>query len=141
MAVDDVSSFDGEIGASERALLARYVKAFEDFDMDALVALLHEDAMMSMPPYELWLRGAQSIRAWNLGPGSECQGSRLVPIAGNGMPGFAQYRPSGPGGAFEPWAVQLLDVVDGRIVAINCFLDTARMFPLFGVPLTPDSQR
>ncbi len=137
IAVDDVASFDGEIGASERALLARYVEAFEDFDMDALVALLHEDATMSMPPYELWLRGAQSIRAWNLGPGSECEGSRLVPIAGNGMPGFAQYRPSGPGGAFEPWALQLLDVVDGRIVAINCFLDTARMFPLFGVPAVP----
>jgi RNA polymerase sigma-70 factor (ECF subfamily) len=135
MALDEASS-GGALEASDRELLGRYVEAFEDFDMDALVALLHEDATMSMPPYELWLRGAEEIRAWNLGPGSGCRGSRLVPIAANGMPGFAQYRASGPDGEFEPWSLQLLDVSDGRITAINSFLDTERMFPLFGVPST-----
>lgn len=124
------------VGAEDRELLDRYVAAFEDFDMDALVALLHEDASMSMPPFELWLRGAWAIREWNLGPGSGCRGSRLVPIHGNGVAGFGQYRPSGPGGSFEAWGLQLLDVVDGRIAAINCFLDVERMFPLFGLPLT-----
>ena len=127
-----------QIGAEDRALLDRYVEAFEDFDMDALVALLHEDASMSMPPLELWLRGAWAIREWNLGPGSGCRGSKLVPVHGNGVAGFAQYRPSGPGGAHEAWGLQLLDISDGRIVAINCFLDVARFFPLFGVPLTLD---
>jgi RNA polymerase sigma-70 factor (ECF subfamily) len=125
------------LDADGRALLARYVEAFEDFDLDALVALLHEEATMSMPPFELWLQGREEIRAWNLGPGAECEGSKLVPIMANGMPGFAQYRPSGPNGEFEPWSLQLLDISDGRIVAINSFLDTERMFPLFGVPATP----
>ncbi len=128
-------SADG-MDAEERALLGRYVEAFEAFDMDALVALLHEDATMSMPPYDLWLQGAHEIVAWNLGTGSGCRGSRLVPIMANGMPSFAQYRPSAPDGELEPWALQLLDVVDGRIAAINSFLDVERMFPLFGVSMT-----
>jgi RNA polymerase sigma-70 factor (ECF subfamily) len=127
-------SGDG-MAAEDRELLGRYVEAFEDFDMDALVALLHEDATMSMPPFELWLRGADAIRAWNLGPGSGCRGSKLVPINGNGMPGFAQYR-AREDGSFHAWGVQLMDVSDGRIAAINCFLDVERMFPMFGVPLS-----
>ena len=139
IAIDDAS--ERSIDADDRELLGRYVEAFEDFDLDALVALLHEDATMSMPPYELWLCGAEEIRAWNLGPGHGCRGSRLVPIGANGMPGFAQYRASGPNGEFEPWSLQLIDVVDGRIAAINSFLDTQRLYPLFGVPPTLDSQR
>jgi RNA polymerase sigma-70 factor (ECF subfamily) len=123
------------MGAEDRELLGRYVEAFEDFDMDALVTLLHEDATMSMPPFELWLRGADAIRAWNLGPGSGCRGSRLVPVDGNGMPGFGQYRAAGDG-SFRAWGLQLMDISDGRIAAINCFLDVERMFPMFGLPLT-----
>ena len=137
VAAGDLSA--GAIGDEERALLDRYVEAFEDYDMDALVALLHEDATMSMPPFELWLRGAEAIREWNLGVGSGCRGSRLVPVTANGVRAFAQYRPSGPGGSFEAWGLQILDVSDGRIVAINCFLDVARIFPMFGVPLTLES--
>jgi RNA polymerase sigma-70 factor (ECF subfamily) len=119
---------------ADRALLARYVDAFEHFDIDALVALLHEDAMMSMPPYELWLRGAEELRAWYLGIGRHCRGSRLVAISANGAPAFAQYR-SSPRGGHEAWALQVIDISGGRIVAINSFLDTARMFPFFGLPL------
>ena len=125
-----------ELDSDDHVLLARYVEAFEDFDMDALVALLHEDATLSMPPFELWLRGREAIRTWNLGTGSGCRGSRLVPINANGVPAFAQYRCSGPHGEFEPWALQILDIADGKIVAINSFLDVERMFPLFGVPAT-----
>jgi RNA polymerase sigma-70 factor (ECF subfamily) len=125
------------LDADDRELLARYVAAFEDYDMDALVALLHEDATLSMPPYELWLRGTDDLRAWFLGIGAECRGSRLVAAAANAMPAFGQYRPSGPGGSFEPWALQVIDISGGRVVAINSFLDTARMFPLFGLPATP----
>jgi RNA polymerase sigma-70 factor (ECF subfamily) len=123
--------------ADDKALLARYVEAFEAFDIDALVALLHEEATLSMPPYELWLRGRDVLRDWYLGTGRHCRGSLLVPVVANGAPAFAQYRPSGPGGSFEPWALQVLEISDGRIVAIDSFLDTARMFPLFGVPATP----
>ncbi|MEA2233107.1 MAG: polymerase sigma-70 factor, subfamily [Solirubrobacteraceae bacterium] len=124
---------------ADRALLARYVDAFEQFDIDALVALLHEEATLSMPPYELWLRGQLDLRRWFLGIGSHCRGSRLVPILANGSPAFGQYRPSGPGGSYEPWALQVLETSGDRILAINSFLDTARLFPLFGLSLQLDS--
>ncbi|MGI8802916.1 MAG: sigma-70 family RNA polymerase sigma factor [Solirubrobacteraceae bacterium] len=123
--------------AADRALLARYVDAFESYDIDKLVALLHEEATLSMPPYELWLQGLASLRGWFLGPGCHCRGSVLIPVEANGSPAYGQYRPSGPGGAHEPWALQVIDVSDGRIVAINSFLDTARLFPLFGLPIAP----
>jgi len=124
---------------AQQDLLARYVDAFERYDMDSLTALLHEDATLSMPPFPLWLQGADQIVAWHLGTGRECEGSRLVPTVANGAPAFGQYRPSGPGGRHEPWALQVLDIVDGRIVGLNAFLDTATLFPLFGLPPTPDS--
>jgi RNA polymerase sigma-70 factor (ECF subfamily) len=124
---------------ADRALLARYVDAFQDFDMDALVALLHEEATLSMPPYELWLRGRLDLRDWFLGTGKHCRGSRLVPITANGSAAFGQYRPSGPGGSFEPWALQVVETSGDHVVAINSFLDTARLFPLFGLPAAPES--
>jgi RNA polymerase sigma-70 factor, ECF subfamily len=52
----------------------------------------------------------------------------------NGMPAFGQYRPSGPGGRHEPWALQVIEISGGRIVGLNQFLDTERLFPLFGLP-------
>jgi RNA polymerase sigma-70 factor, ECF subfamily len=117
----------------QRALLARYVDAFERYDLDSLIALLHEDATLSMPPYELWLRGLVDIRRWLAGPGAGCRGSRLLPVVANGTAGFAQYRP-GPAGGHEPWALQVIDVSGGRVIGITAFLDTARLFPLFGLP-------
>ena len=121
----------------QRELLDRYVDAFERYDMEALTALLHEDAIQSMPPYALWLEGADEIVRWMQGPGAECEGSRLIPTVANGAPAFGQYRPSGPGGRHEPWALQVLTPRGGRIVEMTFFLDTARWFPLFGLPSTP----
>jgi len=134
----EVSDPSPPLDEADRALLARYVDAFEQFDIDALVALLHEEATLSMPPYELWLRGPLELRGWFLGTGSHCRGSRLVPVMANGSAAFAQYRPSGPGGSYEPWALQVIEISGRRIVAINSFLDTARLFPLFGQPLRPE---
>jgi len=128
----------GEIDDEQRALLARYVDAFERYDMDALTKLLHEDASWSMPPFELWLRTHDDIVKWCLGPGAACRGSKLVPIEVNGAPGYAQYKPSGPGGELEPWALQVLDLDGDRINGIIFFLDTASLFPLFGLPPTVD---
>lgn len=122
---------------ADRALLARYVDAFESFDIDALVSLLHEEATLSMPPFELWLRGPADLRRWFLGTGSGCRGSRLTPAMANGSPAFAQYRASGPAGSFEPWALQVIEISGGRITGINSFLDTERLFPLFGLPSRP----
>ena len=118
----------------QRALLARYVDAFERFDIDSLVALLHEDATMSMPPYELWLEGAGELRKWLLGAGSGCRGSRFEPVVANGSPAFAQWRAGGPGGSFEAWAIHVLRVSDGRISGIDFFVDPD-LFPLFGLPV------
>jgi RNA polymerase sigma-70 factor, ECF subfamily len=119
----------------QRALLARYVDAFERYDMDSLTSLLLEDATWSMPPYELWLRGHLDIRRWCLGPGIGCKGSRLVPTMANGSPAYGQYRPSGPNGTFEPWSLHVIEgVSDGRITGVSFFLDTASLFPLFGLP-------
>jgi RNA polymerase sigma-70 factor, ECF subfamily len=123
----------------QRQLLARYVDAFERYDMDALISLLHEDATLSMPPYALWLRGPDDIASWHVGPGNDCRGSRLVPVVASGLPAFGQYRPSGSGGSFEPWALQVIEMSGDRIVGLNAFLDTQRLFPLFGLPPTPPS--
>ena len=117
----------------QSSLLDRFLDAFERYDMDALAALLHEDATQSMPPYDLWLQGRDEVVGWMLGPGAECRGSRLLPTAANGMPAFGQYRKAADGG-HEPWALQIVEVVDGRITGLNAYLDTARWFPMFGLP-------
>ncbi len=118
----------------QQAFLERYVDAFERYDLDALTSLLHEDATWSMPPYELWLHDHLDIRRWCLGPGIGCRGSRLVATQANGSPAFGQYRPDGDGG-HEAWSLQVLEITGGRIAAITFFLDTASLFPLFGLPL------
>jgi RNA polymerase sigma-70 factor, ECF subfamily len=118
----------------QQSLLTRYVDAFERYDMDALTSLLHEDATQSMPPYDLWLRGPGEIRAWMLGPGAECEGSRLVPTSANGAPAFGQYRRAASGHGHEPWALQVLELSSGCIVGMHFFLDTQRLFPKFGLP-------
>ena len=115
-----------------RGLLARYVDAFERYDLDALTSLLHEDAAWSMPPYALWLQTHRDIRRWCLGPGIGCRGSRLVPTAANGLPAFGHYKP-GPDG-YTPWSLQVVETSGGRISGITFFLDTATLFPLFGLP-------
>ena len=124
-----------DLAGEDRELLARYVDAFEHYDMDALTALIHEDATQSMPPYDLWLRGRDDIFAWWVGPGAACRGSRVIPAVGaNGAPAFGQYKPAPDGDGYEPWALQVLEVEDGRIVELTFFLDTERVFPLFGLP-------
>ena len=132
LSLDDAGS--QEIDESQTAeLLARYVDAFERYDMDALTALLAEDATWNMPPYDLWLATHRDIVDWCLGTGIACRGSRLLPVSANGSPAFAQYKP-GSDGTLLPWSVQVLEIREGRIAGITFFLDTQRFFPLFGVP-------
>jgi RNA polymerase sigma-70 factor (ECF subfamily) len=115
-------------------LLKRYMDAFERYDMEALESLLHEDATMSMPPYALWLTGHDDIAAWMTGPGYQCEGSKLVPVAANGSIAFGQYRASGPNGEHEPWGLVIIETKEGKVSGINTFLDTPSLFPLFGLP-------
>ncbi|MGH2683156.1 MAG: sigma-70 family RNA polymerase sigma factor [Actinomycetota bacterium] len=135
LAARDVAATDPSqtMDEEQRALLARYVDAFERYDLDSLTSLLHEDATWSMPPYELWLQTHEDIRRWCLGPGIGCRGSRLIPTTANGLPAFGQYKPSDSGG-YEPWSLQVVERSAGLISGITFFLDTDRLFPLFGLP-------
>ncbi|MBN2624418.1 MAG: sigma-70 family RNA polymerase sigma factor [Acidimicrobiales bacterium] len=132
--LDATDAGSAAMDEEQTALLARYVDAFERYDLDVLTSLLHEDATLSMPPYALWLQGREDVRWWMEVPGAECAGSRLVPTSANGMPAFGQYRPSGPGGRHEPWALQVVEITGTQITGLNAFLDTETLFPLFGLP-------
>ena len=123
-----------ELDDDTRELLDRYVSAFEVYDMDRLTDLLHEDAVQSMPPYTLWLKGRDDLFAWWLGAGIGCKGSKLVSVGlVNGMPAWAQYKPSSEGGR-EPWAIIVPEVSGERITELTFFLDTEQLFPLFSLP-------
>ncbi|HMJ02104.1 MAG TPA: sigma-70 family RNA polymerase sigma factor [Conexibacter sp.] len=127
------------LGAADRALLDRYVGAFERYDVDELTQLIHEDAQQSMPPFDLWMRGRDDIFAWWWGPGIVCKGSRMIPAGtANGSPAFGQYKPS-PGGGYEPWALQVVEISGGGIAELTFFLDVERVFPLFGLPARLDA--
>jgi RNA polymerase sigma-70 factor, ECF subfamily len=119
---------------AQQRLLARYCDAFERYDVAALVSLLHEDAIMSMPPFPWWLRGRAEIRRALLAAGHPCEGARLVPTVANGSPAFAQYRPAGPDGHYEPFALVLIELSDGLITETATYLDAKRLFPLFDLP-------
>jgi RNA polymerase sigma-70 factor (ECF subfamily) len=127
------------VEAADAELLQRYVAAFEAYDMDALTSLIREDATQSMPPFDLWLSGRDDILTWWYGPGIGCRGSRVIPVASaNGAPAFGQYKPREDGPGYEPWALQVLEIEHGKIVEFTFFLDTAKLFPRFGLPLSLD---
>jgi RNA polymerase sigma-70 factor (ECF subfamily) len=118
----------------DRELLARYVEAFERYDIDALTTVIQEDATQSMPPYDLWLSGREDIFRWWFGPGIGCRGSRVIPATpANGSPAYGQYKPA-PDGGYEPWALQVVEISGGRIAELTFFLETETLFPLFGLP-------
>src|SRR2546422_2104008 len=121
---------------AKRDLLTRYVEAFEKYDVSLLTKVIREDARQSMPPYDLWLQGRADIFRWWFGPGSGCRGSRVIPAGtANGSPAFGQYKPSATGSGHEPWALQVVELTPQGVGEITFFLDTARIFPLFGLPL------
>ena len=124
-------------GEPDRELLERYVKAFEDYDVEALTDLIHEDATQSMPPFDLWLSGRDDIFAWWFGAGIGCKGSRVIPAGStaNGSPTYGQYKPKENGEGHEPWALMVLEFSGGRIAEFTFFLDVETLFPLFGLPL------
>ena len=123
-----------EVDSDQEGLLARYVDAFQRYDMDALVKLMHEDAVMTMPPFGMWLRGAQDIVSWFTQPTpSMCANSVLVPVAANGVRGWGQYKPD-PAGGRMPWGLQVHEVSGGKFSRLTWFINTGSIFPLFGLP-------
>jgi RNA polymerase sigma-70 factor (ECF subfamily) len=132
----------GPLEDADAELLQQYLDAFERYDIERLVTLLRDDAVQSMPPFALWIRGAAEIGRWMLQPGpSGCRGSRLLPTSANGCPAFGQYRPD-PDGGYAPWALQVLELSGGRVAGMSFFLhllDPERLFPSFGLPLHLDA--
>jgi RNA polymerase sigma-70 factor (ECF subfamily) len=123
------------LAPEQEALLRRYVDAFQRYDLEALTSVIRSDATQSMPPYDMWLEGRDSILTWFFGPGIGCAGSRLVPtVAANGAIAFGQYKPSQSGSGYDPWALQVVEIGDGGVAELTFFLDTQRFFPLFGLP-------
>jgi RNA polymerase sigma-70 factor, ECF subfamily len=116
----------------QQTLLARYVDAFERYDITSLVSLLHEDAVMTMPPFDFWLHGPVEMGRFFLGPGGKCRGSRLVATEANGSAAFGCYNQDSDGG-YRPWAVQVVEASGDRITGHHNFIDTA-LFPVFGLP-------
>ena len=128
---DAIAPMDPE----QRELLARYVDAFQRYDVEALTSVIREDATQSMPPFDLWLSGRDDILTWFFGPGAGCTGSKLIPVeTANGQVAFGQYKPSESGSGYDPWALQVLEFVDGKVAEFTFFLSTERLFPLFGLP-------
>jgi RNA polymerase sigma-70 factor (ECF subfamily) len=130
------------LDSTDAALLERYVEAFERYDIDSLVTLLREDAIQSMPPFALWIQGAANIGKWMVEPGpSACAGSRLLATTANGCPAFGQYKLDPDSGGYTPWALQVLEISEGKITGMTFFLsllDPERLFPSFGLPLHLD---
>jgi RNA polymerase sigma-70 factor (ECF subfamily) len=126
------ASEPNQVDKEQQALLARYVDAFERYDISSLVALLHEDATFSMPPFPLWLQGTADISRWYVGQGIGCEGSRLVATSANGCAAFGAYKSSGPG-TWEPFALQVIEVSGGRISGLHHFL-YPELFDAFGLP-------
>ncbi|RZT83735.1 RNA polymerase sigma-70 factor (ECF subfamily) [Pseudonocardia sediminis] len=133
--ISEAAPGNGEMDQAHTELLLKYMAAFEAFDMEALTALLHEDVEQNMPPLDLWLKGRDDVMAWiTTGPGAGCRGSKVAPIELNGTVGFAQWKPSGPNGEYEAWAINALRIEGDKIVGLTNFLNTD-LFALFDLPL------
>jgi RNA polymerase sigma-70 factor (ECF subfamily) len=123
---------DATVDPAHAALLARYVDAFERYDIDELVTLLRDDVVLSMPPWDMWLQGPDELAAWFVGEGRVCENGKLLPIAVNGTAGFGNYHYAGPG-RWEPFAIQVIEVAGGKIVGHHNFL-YPELFADFGLP-------
>jgi len=122
-----------ELSEEQKTLVARYVDAFERYDVDELTSLLHEEATLSMPPYDLWLQGRASIARWLSTFGIGCKGSRMIAVnACGGTPAWAQYRDDGK----TPWALVMIEICDTQITSMVSYLDVETLFPRFGLPLS-----
>ncbi len=133
----DRESAPSQPAEADRELLATYIEAFDRHDVDALVRLLRDDAIVEMPPFELWLQGRDDIRRWLIAVDA-LSDHLLTPVNANGSPAAAVYRPETPGGPPKAFAIHVLDVVAGRISAIHSFIEP-KLFELFGLPVDPVS--
>jgi RNA polymerase sigma-70 factor, ECF subfamily len=130
----DLDSTPSSSSEVEQELLAGYVDAFQRYDVDALVSLLHEDVLIAMPPFELWLRGVVDARRF-LASMDDAGHDRVVPLAANGQPALAIWRPDPVTGILEAYALMVLEVTGDKIASIHAFLDPV-IFSAFGLSTT-----
>lgn len=129
---DELSMMDVE---PDRELLSRYVEAFEQFDIHALLTLFHEDGCLSMPPFAMWVRGKDNISKFYSLTRWHCEGTRFLPITVNGgYPAFAQYVPSNDEKTIlVPWGIQVIEAKDQKIFHVQNFIH-AQLFSRLGLP-------
>jgi RNA polymerase sigma-70 factor (ECF subfamily) len=116
----------------KQEFLARYVDAFERYDIGALVTLLRNDVTFNMPPLQLWLQGPDQVAKWMLGPGAGCANARLRVTSANGCPAVGIYKTT-DGKVWEPFNIAVLDVAESGIAGITHFI-YPELFPAFGLP-------
>ena len=117
--------------AAEEAVVARFVRAWESADLEALVALLTDDVFMSMPPMPFEYAGTEAVArfcAILLGSGRRFD---LVPTRANGQPAFGAYLRA-PAGIRHGTGLYVLTLAGGRICAITRFDNS--VLPWFGLP-------
>ncbi|WP_042199298.1 sigma-70 family RNA polymerase sigma factor [Paenibacillus camerounensis] len=132
----DLRSEELREGAAEAdtELIDSYVEAFEQYNIEALIALFNEEGSLSMPPFTMWVRGSSDLSSFYSITRSHCLGSRLLPVRANGnSPAFAQYVPAGADGLLTPWAIHVLETSQGKIAHIHHFIDS-ELFSRFGLP-------
>jgi RNA polymerase sigma-70 factor, ECF subfamily len=117
-----------------RELLDRYVAAFEDYDVEAIVSMFTDDAVWEMPPFTGWYQGARAIG--NL-ISSQCPASgpmdmRMIRADANGQPAFALYMRDADG-VHRAFQLQVLTVTRDGVSHVGCFFDTG-LFDAFGLP-------
>jgi RNA polymerase sigma-70 factor (TIGR02960 family) len=122
--------------ARERELTSRFADAFEAADTERLVALLTEDAWLTMPPEPLEYQGPAAIAEFfRTRPQWKTQVVRLVPARANNQPAFGYYRTDPPGSVTYAHSLIVLTLAGSRICAITRFGEN-HLFPRFGLPRT-----
>jgi RNA polymerase sigma-70 factor (ECF subfamily) len=122
--------------AGERAVVERYLKAFEAADVEGLTRLLADDVALEMPPVDLWLAGRAHYREFMERVfAMRGTGWRLHPVLANGSTALAAYNPDPATGLLRAHSLQVFTVADGRIRRCVTFADPA-VFNLFGLPAT-----
>jgi RNA polymerase sigma-70 factor, ECF subfamily len=121
--------------AEAQDLLARYMEAFETYDIERLVDLFTSEAVWEMPPYTGWYRGPRDIVTLihQQCPAEHPGDMRMLPLVANGQPAAAMYMRAGD--VHVPFQLHVLDVTPDGVTHVVAFLDDA-LFAKFGLPAT-----
>ncbi|MGQ0549175.1 MAG: RNA polymerase subunit sigma-70 [Armatimonadota bacterium] len=130
----------GRLDAKKAEMASRYVSAWEAGDIEAVVSMLTEDAVHSMPPWASWFAGRDALRVlyrsyevWGGQPGPDV--FRILPTSLNGDLGFAEYLREGRDGPYKALAFTLVTLTrDGTSIAEKVSFVSPNLFAKFGFP-------